>query len=205
MGSEQGTASESGRVVALHPEMEEANLTSVVGMIIFLGSWAMMFLALFFSYMLIRFNAEFWPPAGFENVPSEMPAVNTVLMVVSSFVYHRGWKALQVGRAELFSRYVVATFGLGLAFMLLQGRLWVSLWTGGLELSSGIYGGFFYLLTVFHALHVVVGLSLLGWLRLTMSSSSGVAKRGVRARVVGLFWHFVDVAWVITFFLIFVL
>lgn len=205
MGNEPNGASGTGRVVALHPEMEEANLTSVVGMMIFLGSWAMMFLALFFSYMLIRFNAEFWPPAGFEDVPFQMPAVNTVLMVASSFVYHRGWKALNAGKPEVFSRYVMATMGLGLLFMILQGRLWLSLWTGGLELSSGIYGGFFYLLTVFHALHVVVGLTLLGWLWFQSGRSSGVAKRGVRARVVGLFWHFVDVAWVVTFFLIFVL
>ena len=128
----------------------------VVGMVVFLGSWAMIFLALFFSFLLIRVNAEFWPPAGFEELPILMPSINTLIMVASSVVYHRGWKALQRGHAQVYSRYLMATIALGFVFMLLQGRLWLSLWSGGLELSSGLFGGFFYLLTVFHALHVVV-------------------------------------------------
>jgi cytochrome c oxidase subunit 3 len=206
MGHEHAkSAADSGRVVSLHPEMKEADLTSVVGMVVFLGSWAMIFLALFFSYLLIRVNAVFWPPVGFEELPVLMPTLNTVFMVASSLVYHRGWRALQRGDAQVYSRYLLGTIALGLLFMILQGRLWFSLWSGGLELSSGLFGGFFYLLTFFHAFHVLVGLALLVWLQFKMWRSAGVATRGTRARVVGLFWHFVDVAWVATFFLIFVL
>ena len=74
----------------------------------------------------------------------------------------------------------------------------------GLRLDSGIYGSIFYTLTVFHGLHVLVGLVLLLSLLPTALRPARIVGRHVRIRLLALFWHFVDVVWVVMFLLVYV-
>ena len=92
-----------------------------------------------------------------------------------------------------------------MAFMALQSMVWLELWNSGLQLSWGIYGAFFYMLTLFHGLHVLVGLGLLGWLVPQVLQPAGTPKRGIRIKLASAFWHFVDVVWVMIFVLVYVL
>src|SRR5205814_4863026 len=62
----------------------EDEVTSYIGMVIFLASWAMMFAALFFAYALVRFRAPIWPPVDQPRLPILLPALNTVIIAASS-------------------------------------------------------------------------------------------------------------------------
>src|SRR5262245_11439795 len=132
-----------GSVVELHPRQRE-DFTSALGMIIFLASWTMMFAALFFAYGYVRSRSVTWPPPGFPSLPIELPAVNTLVLLASSFTFSRGLNAIKQGRRRELSAYVAATFVLGAVFLALQVVVWRSVSAQGLQFSSGLLGGVFY-------------------------------------------------------------
>ena len=174
-----------------------------MGMVVFLGSWAMMFAALFFAYGLLRLNAPVWPPINVERLPVVLPGINTVLLIVSSVTLARGMVVLR--RGQILMPWLLATLALGVAFMALQWVVWSELWDAGFRLGSGQYGAVFYLLTIFHALHVVVGIGLLLAL-LPLGLQRLVGDRPpARLRLTAMFWHFVDVVWALIFVTVYVL
>jgi len=110
-------------------------------------------------------------------------------------------------RADRLDRFAVAVWlatGLGVAFLLLQLRLWQVTQAAGLGLS-GIFGSVFYTLTWAHVLHIVGGVLALVWLGWGASRRRFSASRQVPFRLISLFWHFLDVVWVGMFLSIFVL
>src|SRR5512144_2951674 len=80
----------------LRPSEDE--VTSYVGMVIFLGSWAMMFAALFFSYAVVRAHAPAWPPPDLPPLPIVLPGLNTLVIAASSAAVALGVRAHRVGR-----------------------------------------------------------------------------------------------------------
>ena len=192
-------------VVVLHPEQVRAQTTTAVGMIIFLGSWAVMFAALFFGYAMHRYGNVTWPPAGFEPLPLVLPSINTVLIILSSLSLHFAGKRFRQGAGPLSLRWLIPTILMGVVFLALQLTVWTELWQSGLTLKSGGFGSYFYLMTVFHALHVVVGLGLLVWVAITQERVSAAVKQPIRLRLASMFWHFVGVVWVLTYAFVYVL
>ena len=167
-------------------------VTSYIGMIIFLASWAMMFAALFFAYAVMRFRAPLWPPADQPPLPILLPTLNTVVIAASSASVAFAVRASAFGRRRrAFAGLSIAAV-LGASFLILQVMVWSSLWRAGLVPSSGPYGSVFYALTTFHALHVLVGLAALTALALRER-----AQRTTRTavRLWGMFWHFVGCIW----------
>jgi heme/copper-type cytochrome/quinol oxidase subunit 3 len=157
--------------------------TALMGMAIFVASWAMLFAALFFAYGLSRMRAVSWPPADLPPLPLALPALATLALAGSSAALHRG--RVRIGAA------------LGLLFLLLQAVVWRQMVLGGLRPQAGAYASFFFALTVFHALHVLVGLVALGWLALR--------PRPLSLRLWTIYWHMVGVIWGVMFLLVYVL
>ena len=186
-----------GRVVAFSAERENQH-TAHVGMVVFLAGWAMMFAALFFSYAMLRMRAPEWPPAGTPALPLLLPCVATAVILGSSAALHFGLRAVRREKAERAWRLVLTSAILAAAFLAVQVASWGSLWEDGLRLS-GRFGGIFYLLTVFHGLHVVVGLGVLGWLVRAVKARRLHARSHAPLDVMALFWHFVGAAWVLVF------
>jgi cytochrome c oxidase subunit 3 len=199
------TQSDPNRVAILHPAQVHKRTTSSVGMIIFLGSWAVMFASLFFGYGMHRAASVSWPPPGFEPLPLLVPGINTILIIVSSVFLYVAGRQFRQGDGRLSNRWLSGTMLLGAVFLALQLSVWTALWQSGMTLRSGGFASYFYLLTVFHALHVVVGLGLLGWVGLMQRRVSAAVKQPVRLRLATMFWHFVGVAWVLTYTFVYVL
>ncbi len=171
-----------------------AELTANVGMAVFLGSWTMLFVALFFAYAFVRASATAWPPAGAPPLPRLLPGVNTVVIAASSAAVMRAVRARDLGRARTTAIALAAAALLGAIFLALQVLVWTGLWRQGLVPSGGSYPSVFYAFTAFHALHVIVGLAALTWLAARARSSTGSTGTGVR--LWGWYWHFVGVVWV---------
>ena len=173
----------------------EQEITSYVGIVLFLGSWAVLFAGLFFSYGLLRLKASHWPPLGVPQLPLFLPGLASVILLLSSVAL---WVALQKrSRLGFF-----LTIFFGCVFLVLQVTTWLQLWESGLQLDSGVYGGVFYLMTSFHALHVVGGLLALLWFVPTVLKVGPHEVPGLKP--VGLFWHFVGVVWWVMFLLVYV-
>jgi cytochrome c oxidase subunit 3 len=192
-------------VVPFRRTRKPSDTTAFIGMAVFLGGWAMMFAALFFAYALVRTKAPSWPPPGEAAVPVALPAFNTLLLVASSVVLALGLAAVRGARPRLLTRLLVAALALGGAFLALQLVVWRSVWLGGLRPDSGIYGSVFYALTVFHGLHVLVGLVGIALLLPRALGGRFTVQSHTPVRLWAMYWHFVDVIWLVMFLTVYVL
>jgi heme/copper-type cytochrome/quinol oxidase subunit 3 len=185
------------------PPPPSRDTTSFVGMAIFLGAWAMTFAALFFAYFDVRIAARAWPDVAV-TAPLGLPALNTLVLVGSSVTLMLGLRAVRAADPAALRRWLVVTLALGTAFVALQVVVWRQLLGEGLRWDSGQYGSIFYLLTGFHALHVLVG--LVGLLTLLPGALAGrfTVQKHARVRNWAMFWHFVDAIWVVMFFTLYV-
>ena len=174
---------------------------NMTGFIIFLCSESVIFLAFFSGYALLKLSALNWLPAGVEGLEWRTPLLNTVVLVSSSgtIVLAEHFKAKE--KLWLFRGFWLLTMAMGSYFLYGQAVEW-----GGLQFgfTSGTFGGTFYLLTGFHGLHVATGILLMA-IMLIKSFLPGNyvgGEQGVQAT--SLFWHFVDVIWIVLFLLIYV-
>jgi cytochrome o ubiquinol oxidase subunit 3 len=177
----------------------------MVGMTAFMASWVMIFAAFFFSFLLFRLRAIEWPPQGLPALPLGIPIVLTLVIALSSVTFRLSVLAMRRREAERFSKLLHGTLLLGTSFFALQCYYWWSMWEGGLRLTDGVYGAFFYFLTAFHAVHVFAALMLVTWLSRGSRLLAVGRYEKSRVRLVELFWHFVGVAWLITFGLVYLL
>lgn len=194
----------TSRIQVLHPQLQEQEKTAYIAMVIFLGSWAVMFAGLFFGFSMHRVNAVVWPPPEFAGLPLWIPFVSSLMLVASSVTLQRFANGVRSGNAVEALPQLKWTMVYSGLFIVLQTSLWALLVSDGVIPKTGKFAGHFYLLTTFHALHVLVGLGLL--LRLFFLSSAGPSPRlATGARLTTMFWHFVGVAWLAIAMLLFVL
>jgi cytochrome c oxidase subunit 3 len=189
-------------VIPLHPERAQ-HATGMVGMILFLSSWAMLFGALFYAYGILRLRSVMWPPAGTPELPIVIPTVITGLLIASAVAVEAGRRALAAKDETRFQRMVIAAIVLGGLFLALQSQVWVDLWAAGLQLDTDRFGSLFYFLTAFHALHVVVGLGILTWMLGTTLRLESPIARNTRAQFSAMFWHFVGAVWLVIYPLVY--
>ena len=137
-----------------------AERTAHVGMAVFLGSWAMLFVGLFFAYAFVRARRPAWPPLDAPPLPRLLPGLNTLAIAASSVAVVRAVRAQELGRAAERGAAPRRRGGARRACSSRSRRsVWRELWRAGLVPSGGTYGSVFYAFTAFHALHVLVGLA----------------------------------------------
>jgi len=192
-------------LIPFRPSRRPRDTTAYVGMVVFLGGWAMMFGALFFAYGIVRVRQPMWPPPGEAALPIALPALNTLMLLASSLTMVLALRAAREAQPRRVAPLVGATLGLGLAFLASQLWMWRALYLGGLRPDSGIYGSVFYALTCFHGLHVLVGLIGLTTLLPRALRGKFNAHDHTPVRMWGMFWHFVDAVWVVMFVMVYVL
>lgn len=187
----------------LQPNVRHA--AANIGMAIFIASWGMVFVTFIFAYAVMRTHNPVWPPLDTAPLPVGLAWLNTGVLLASSVTYQRGQRALEHGDHGEFNRLLAFTLGLGLLFLGLQATLWSRVHADGLTISGPVFGSWLYFLTVFHAVHIVVGLGLLGALVPRALGHRLYPHDLLRAKLSGMFWHFLDVAWIGIFLTVFIL
>jgi cytochrome c oxidase subunit 3 len=184
---------------AEHGHDEEGS--KMFGFIVFLMSESVIFLSFFAGYIIYKTTTPQWLPAGVSGLEVKDPAINTVVLVASSFVIYLAEQALQRGDLKGFRLYLLATMAMGSYFLVGQAIEWSHLKFG---FTSGTFGGTFYLLTGFHGLHVLTGivLQMIVWVRSFIPGNYDTSHFGINAT--SIFWHFVDVIWIVLFILIYI-
>jgi cytochrome c oxidase subunit 3 len=180
-----------------HEEHPKHNLT---GFIIFLCSESVIFLAFFSGYALLKTSALNWLPDGVDGLEWRMPLVNTIVLVSSSGTIALAEHFKSRENMLLFRGFWLMSMAMGAYFLYGQAVEWSGLQFG---FTSGTFGGTFYLLTGFHGLHVATGILLMGLMLIKsfIPGNYSGGEQGVQAT--SLFWHFVDVIWIILFLLIY--
>ena len=170
------------------------------GFTVFLLSESMVFLSFFMAYIALRLTTTPWLPPGIPKLEVFKPAINTVVLVSSSFVIYFADRALKRHNLTKFRWLWLLTSLMGTYFLVGQAVEWSHLSFG---LTAGLFGTTFYLLTGFHGLHVLAGifLQLIMLARSFIPGNYNQGHFGVSAT--SLFWHFVDVIWLVLFSLLY--
>jgi heme/copper-type cytochrome/quinol oxidase subunit 3 len=176
-----------------------------LGMWVFLGSEIMFFTGLIGSYVILRFAhpASWKPPGEVLNIP--VTAVNTFLLICSSVTMVKAFAAAQDGIQRALRLWLVATVLIGATFVGVQIYEYQHLIHKGFVPSEGLYGSSFYTMTGFHGFHVTIGVICMMYVtwRAFQGKYTATDHRGVE--VIGLYWHFVDLVWIILFTIVYLI
>jgi cytochrome c oxidase subunit III len=175
---------------------------ATLGMLLFIISEIMIFGAFFTAYFFIRVVGHApWPAPG-ETLPVKVAAFSTAILLSSSGTIHYALESIKAGNRRGLKVGMVATFLLGLTFLFIQVNEYIHI---GFSPQDNAQGSVFYGLTGLHGAHVTIGLILLAMVtrRAFKGHYSADAHRGME--VPGIYWHFVDVMWVIVFTTVYVL
>jgi cytochrome c oxidase subunit 3 len=142
-------------------------------------------------------------------VPSDVlsvPVFYTICLLSSSLTIHLAATALRRGSIGSFRIWWLVTIALGSAFLYGTATEWHRLiCREGLTISTNLFGTTYYSLVGLHGFHVVVGLvSLSLVMALTLLGSVG-SEHAERVDVLALYWHFVDVVWIVVFTVVYVI
>ncbi len=178
---------------------------SYLGMTIAIASWSMMFATLFICYFVLRGRQIMWPPMGLRRLPLFLPIVNTCVLFTSSYLLRIGIMKFTTGTGTTCKRYLLMAITTGFLFLVLQILLWGQVSDSGIHLNTGAFGAVFYMMTWFHALHIVGGLTALIYITSRIARGLTPEEGLLRARLIAIFWHFLVIVWVAIFLLIFVI
>ena len=174
----------------------------IFGLATFLVADGMTFAGFFAAYL--TFRAVNPLPSG-HNYELELllPTINTLLLLVSSFTFHRAGAALRRGNHALCQRWLLLTAALGFSFLAGQMKEYFALPFG---LTDNLFASTFYAITGFHGLHVTLGglMILIVWWQSREGGRISIDNQ-FPLEAAELYWHFVDGIWVILYGLLYLL
>lgn len=135
----------------------------------------------------------------------ELPILATICLLSSSITIHAAIRALGKGSLAAFRLWWLLTLTLGSIFLIATGREWHHLiYDKGLTISTNLFGTTYYSLVGLHAFHVSVG--LIGLFTIFLFALFGIIRREhtERVDVFAMYWHFVDVVWIVVFTVVYV-
>ncbi|TAG69020.1 MAG: heme-copper oxidase subunit III [Oscillatoriales cyanobacterium] len=154
----------------------------MLGVLVFLGSEGMIFMGMFAAYLIYRAMAPMWPPEGTPDRELLLPGINDATGM-------RNW--------------LLVTIAMGVVFLCGQVYEYTHLEFG---LTTNLYASCFYVLTAFHGLHVTFGVVLMAgvvWRSRVQDHYSSEHHFGIEATEI--YWHFVDVIWIVLFVLLYII
>jgi len=193
--------------VAEHHGPPPANRSSrvdpqVLGMLLFIISEVMIFGAFFTAYFFIRIvNDNPWPAPGME-LPKVIALFNTLVLLSSSLTMHWALTGAKQGNRFALKAGILTTFLLGVTFLTVQINEYVHL---GAAPYTSAQASVFYGLTGLHGAHVFIGLTLLLFTTIRAFRGHYSPDKHLGVEVPGIYWHFVDVMWVIVFTTVYIL
>lgn len=177
-----------------------------IGIWLFLGSEVMFFASLIGAYLLTRADAG--KPTEIIQNAIPLISVNTFVLIISSLTMVLSLAFARRGNQAMMKLALLATILLGATFVTIQFGVEYPRLTGeGLTMNGNpyIFGSSFYLLTGFHGLHVTGGIiwNFLVWLKALRGGFS--RENHAAIEFAGLYWHFVDLVWIVLFTIIYLL
>ena len=184
--------------------MKRADLQNNLAMTITLVMGAMLFTTLFMGYAIYRTSATVWPPLGLPRVSLTIPFLSSLVIALSSWFIHKVKHLLAAENFVQANKNLNLTIISGAGFLILQCYLWFQMSHSGLYVgTSGIFGSVLYGFTWIHALHMVLGIGALVYLKIVLKpTTSNVVQKSIN---VERFWHFLGIVWIIMFLILFVL
>jgi cytochrome c oxidase subunit 3 len=179
-----------------HPDLRMFGLTT------FLVADGMTFAGFFAAYLTFK-AVNPLPEGSSYELELLLPTINTVLLLISSFTFHRAGKECRANRLAAARNWLLVTGALGLAFL---GGQMVEYFTLPFGLTDNLFASTFYALTGFHGLHVTLGAICIAIVALqTRPGGAITAESHFGLEAAELYWHFVDGIWVVLYGIIYLL
>lgn len=177
---------------------------ALLGMLLFIISEIMVFGAFFTAYFFIRIVAEpgGWFPIDGKDLPVAVAGVNTAILVSSSLTLHWAQTSIKNGNRFGLQAGMTATFLLGLTFLFIQINEYVHI---GFAPQDNAQATVFFSLTGLHGAHVTIGLILLGMVTIRAFRGHFSPEHHHGVEIPGIYWHFVDVMWIVVYTTIYVI
>jgi cytochrome c oxidase subunit III len=191
-------------VAAGHGHARSGISNPILGMILFIASEVMFFAGLFAAYFSVRMSSAHWPPLVNEQeveafqVHNEilLPGILTFILVMSSVTMQMAVWGIRRGDRTAFLRATTVTLVLGVTFLVGQLIDYAHL---GFGITDTAFGSTFYTLTGFHGAHVLGGAIMLAVVLYRGLGGQFSARHHDAVEATSLYWHFVDVVWIVLF------
>ncbi len=175
-----------------------------MGMWIFLASEVLFFGSLVGAFLFFKLGDRF-PENIHEILNLPLATVGTSVLIVSSFAVVMGLEALQANDKRVFANWMGVTLLLGLSFLAIQAVEWTKLFNHHID-EKTMFGTAFFVTTGFHGLHVFGGVA---WLAIVLFRArfqqAYSAENYLGVELFGLYWHFVDIVWIVLFTVIYLI
>jgi cytochrome c oxidase subunit III len=183
-------------------EIEPSTLPSKgkVGMLTLIAAESSIFVIFVIAYLFYLGKSLGGPSTAILHPPIFF----SICLLSSSVTVHLAVKAIRGGRRTPFLGWWVLTFVLGALFLIGTGLEWKHLVGEGLTIRANLFGTTYYSLVGLHALHVLVGLVLLGAVTVFALLRRVGQAEAEKVDVLSLYWHFVDAVWVVVFTVVYV-
>jgi cytochrome c oxidase subunit 3 len=194
--------------------------TGKLGMWLFLIMDALTFATILLGGIYLRLRTDLWPDAGIVlNIP--LTSLNTFLLIMSSFTMVMAMNAIKHNNQKGLKTFLFLTIMGGVTFLGIQvyeyshfimgsPEMGAALTSVGLSGNSflwttGAYGSAFYATTAFHGLHVLSGVIYLTVILVKANNGAFSSSNFDHVEIAGLFWHFVDLVWILVFTIIYLI
>ena len=160
-----------------------------------LASLTMLFGATLVGFLVLRMRAEQWPPLGTPPLPGGL-WISTGLLIVLSSALVMATRAARAGKGSELNRMLGVSVLLAVAFLAAQISNWMRMAAHSVLPNESLFVWFFYLLTILHAAHVLIGLVPLVLVTLRGRAGRYTAEDHETVHLVGMYWHFLLVTWI---------
>jgi cytochrome c oxidase subunit 1 len=175
-----------------------------LGIWAFIGSESIFFASLLSTYLIYKGHNLSGPSAP-DILEIPLTSLSTFVLLMSSLLMVLALAASQRGDVRWCRRWLLGTAGLGGVFLLGQAYEFTHFYHEGLALQTNLFSQTFFTLVGFHGAHVTVG--VLWLLALATAAFTGhlPQRRSLSVELCGLYWHFVDIVWIVIFTLVYLL
>lgn len=192
-------------VASVHEEETSTGLpTFKLGFWTFIGSESLFFGGLISTYMVYQGRSVTGPyPSDVFNIP--LTSVSTFVLLMSSLAMVLALAAVQRDDRKGTLTWLMTTAVMGMIFLGFQAYEFTEFVNMGLKIDTNLFGSSFFFLTGFHGAHITVGIIWL--LALWVQALRGQLRKenALRVEVAGLYWHFVDIIWIVIFTFVYLL
>lgn len=192
------TAAGHGHNAAAHTENMK------FAMWLFLASEVILFAALIAVYLVFRINNPTVVKEIHEATGVLLVSANTFLLLTSSWAMVMGLRQILLGNRKGLIQWIWVTAILGIIFVVLQGVEYSILASEGIAIYNSEFGMRFYAPTALHGAHVIAGVVWAFWV-IYRAQRGAYDKNPLGVEMFGLYWHFVDVVWIILFTVIYLI
>ncbi|MHA1976627.1 MAG: cytochrome c oxidase subunit 3 [Candidatus Hodarchaeales archaeon] len=172
---------------------------------LFLGSEVILFSMIIGTSFALRISAGAdWPDQS-QVLDIPLTAINTFILIISSFTMVKSVDAIQQGNQKSSRNFLLATAGLGLLFLSIQMSEYLELFNHHFTPTTNLFGSTFYIQTGLHGAHVFFGVLLVVFTTLRAHQGGFTQENHAGIELVGLYWHFVDLVWIVLFTLVYLI